>query len=64
MYPPSGGKRVGKIGPLPVDPGVKYEAVYMQSIFTPGMKAPIHTHSVPEAFYNLTGGTCLETRKT
>ena len=60
-WSPSGGKPVAKIGPLPVDPGVKYEAVYMQSIFTPGMTAPIHTHSGPEAFYNLTGGTCLET---
>ena len=53
---PSSGRRVAKIGPLPVDPGVHYEAVYMQSIFTPGMTAPVHTHSGPEAFYNLTGG--------
>lgn len=57
----SGGKRVAKIGPLPISPNAKYEAVYMESIFSPGMTAPIHTHSGPEAFYTLTGETCLET---
>ncbi len=58
---PGGNKPVAKIGPLPVQPNINYEAVYMQSIFTPGMTAPLHTHSGPEAFYTLTGETCLET---
>ena len=42
-------------------PDRDYTAVYMQNIFDPGMTAPIHTHSGPEAFYALTGETCLET---
>ena len=33
----------------------------MQSIFAPGTTAPIHVHSGPEAFYTLSGETCLET---
>ena len=57
----AGGKFAAKIGPLPLRPNIKYEAVYMQSIFAPGMTAPLHTHSGPEAFYTLTGETCLET---
>ena len=36
-------------------------AVYLVSTFDPGMTAPLHTHSGPEAFYTLTGDTCLET---
>ncbi len=56
-----GGNFVKRIGPLPLQPDVKYEAVYMQSIFDPGMTAPLHVHSGPEAFYTLTGETCLET---
>lgn len=58
---PATGTLVAKLGPLTVEPGVDYEAVYMQSIFNPGMTAPLHTHSGMEAFYTLTGDTCLET---
>ena len=58
---PVGGEFVKKVGPLATSPDVKYEAVYMQSIFSPGMTAPLHTHSGVEAFYTLTGKTCLET---
>lgn len=57
----TGGDFIAKVGPIPVSPDVHYEAVYMQSIFTPGMTAPLHTHSGPEVFYTLTGETCLET---
>jgi quercetin dioxygenase-like cupin family protein len=57
----SGGERVAEIGPLPVKAGTEYTAVYMESIFDPGTTAPIHTHAGPEAFYTLTGETCLET---
>ena len=57
---PSGGERVAKIGPLPVKPDTEYTAVYLESIYDPGMTAPVHTHSGPEAFYTLTGETCLE----
>jgi quercetin dioxygenase-like cupin family protein len=58
---PSGGQRVAEIGPLPVQPAVAYSAQYMEAVFTPGMTAPAHTHSGPEAWYTLSGETCLET---
>ena len=58
---PVGGERVANIGPLPVKPDRKYTARYMEAIFTPGMKAAVHRHSGPEAWYLLTGTQCLET---
>jgi len=57
---PSGGQHVGTIGPLPISPGA-YTAQYMEAVFTPGMTAPTHTHSGPEAWYTAAGETCLET---
>ena len=53
-------KRVAEIGPLVVSPGQGYSVQYMEAIFTPGMTAPEHTHSGPEAWYTMTGETCLE----
>ncbi len=47
--------------PLPVSADTKYSAQYMEAIFTPGMTAPEHRHSGPEAWYTLAGETCLET---
>src|SRR6516225_5671969 len=58
---PTGGERVAEIGPLPVIQGEAYAAVYLEAIFKPGMTAPPHTHSGPEAWYTLAGETCLET---
>lgn len=58
---PAGGVRVAQIGPLPVRAGVNYATQYMEAIFTPGMTAPSHRHSGPEAWYTMTGETCLET---
>jgi quercetin dioxygenase-like cupin family protein len=58
---PADGVRVAEIGPLPVHVGARYSAQYMEAIFTPGMTAPAHRHSGPEAWYTLTGETCLET---
>jgi quercetin dioxygenase-like cupin family protein len=58
---PSGGERIAEIGPLPVKPDLSYSAQYMEAIFTPGMTAPAHRHSGPEAWYTLSGETCLET---
>ena len=55
------GERVAEIGPLPVRAEVEYSAQYMEAIFTPGMTAPAHRHSGSEAWYTLTGETCLET---
>lgn len=53
--------RVAEIGPLPTSAATKYSAQYMEAVFTPGMTAPAHTHSGAEAWYTLTGETCLET---
>ena len=58
---PTGGERVAVIGPLPVRSNVGYSALYMEAIFAPGMTAPAHMHSGPEAWYTLSGETCLET---
>ena len=58
---PSSGERIAEIGPLPIVAGEKYSAQYMEAIFVPGMTAPPHTHSGPEAWYTLAGETCLET---
>jgi len=55
------GERVAEIGPLPVRAEAEYSAQYMEAIFTPGMTAPAHRHSGSEAWYTLTGETCLET---
>jgi len=57
----SSGERVATIGPLPVIPDIKYSSQYMEAIFTPGMEAPPHRHAGPEAWYTLSGETCLET---
>ena len=59
--PSSPGEHVAEIGPLPVTAGEQYSALFMEVIFNPGMTSAIHTHSGPEAWYNLTGETCLET---
>jgi hypothetical protein len=58
---PKNGKHVSDVGPLPVQPAATYGAEYLRSVFTPGMTAPLHVHSGPEAFYAVTGDTCLET---
>lgn len=57
----AGGERIAQIGPLPVEPDASYSAQYMEAIFAPGMTAPAHRHSGPEAWYTLSGETCLET---
>jgi quercetin dioxygenase-like cupin family protein len=57
-----GGVRIAQIGPLvPVNPGVKYTAHYMEAIFTPGMETIVHRHPGPEAWYTVSGEVCLET---
>ncbi|MDF0490316.1 hypothetical protein PX554_19500 [Sphingomonas sp. H39-1-10] len=58
---PKSGKHVSNVGPLPVQPASTYAAEYLRSIFSPGMTAPLHVHSGPEAFYAVSGDTCLET---
>jgi quercetin dioxygenase-like cupin family protein len=55
------GEHVAEIGPLPISPHTEYSATYMEAIFTPGMESATHTHSGPEAWYTMSGETCLET---
>lgn len=56
------GAHQADIGPLPVGAApVIFSAEYLRSTFSPGMTAPLHVHSGPEAFYAVTGNTCLET---
>jgi len=57
----SGGERIASIGPLPISAGKQYTARYMEAVFTPGMRARIHRHSGPEAWYLVSGVQCLET---
>jgi hypothetical protein len=54
-------KYVSAIGPLPVATGVAYTPQHMEAVFRPGMKSLVHRHSGPEAWYTLTGESCLET---
>src|SRR5687768_13570268 len=56
-----GGRHVAAIGPLALEPAPAYSVHYLRAIFSPGMTAPLHVHSGPEAFFALTGDSCLET---
>lgn len=58
---PKGGEHISTVGPLPIKAASTYAAEYLRSIFNPGTTAPLHVHSGPEAFYAVTGDTCLET---
>lgn len=58
---PSSGSRIATIGPLPTRAGTQYVARYMEAVFTLGMRAAIHRHSGPEAWYLLSGTQCLKT---
>ena len=55
-----GGTHVATVGPLPVTKAASFDAEYVHSYFSPGMSAPVHKHSGPEAFYAIDGDTCLE----
>jgi quercetin dioxygenase-like cupin family protein len=58
----AGGTHVVDIGPLPLDTTKgEFSVEYLKSTFTPGMTAPVHVHSGPEAFYAISGASCLET---
>lgn len=60
-FVPKNGKRVAEVGPIPVEANTIYAAEYLKSTFNPGMEAPVHVHSGPEAFYAISGDTCIET---
>ncbi len=57
-----GGRHMADVGPLPLDAlQGDFTAEYLKSTFAPGMTAPVHVHSGPEAFYAVSGSSCLET---
>jgi quercetin dioxygenase-like cupin family protein len=58
---PAAGLHVVAIGPLPVQDSVSYAALYLEASMQPGAKSGVHRHSGPEAWYTLSGETCLET---
>jgi quercetin dioxygenase-like cupin family protein len=57
---PGGGKRVSRIGPLPISHSGNYTAEYMEATFLPGMKSRVHRHPGPEAWYVVAGEQCAE----
>jgi len=57
---PTGGKKVSRIGPLPIAHEGNYTAEYMEATFLPGMKSRVHRHPGPEAWYVVSGQQCLE----
>jgi hypothetical protein len=58
---PAGGERAIRAGPLPLMNAATYAAVYMEGVFRPGMRSPIHRHSGVEVWHTLQGEQCLET---
>ncbi|MFZ6641698.1 hypothetical protein ACO0LL_18290 [Undibacterium sp. TC4M20W] len=58
---PLNGEHVAQVGPISIDRNTSYDAEFLKSTFSPGMTAPIHIHSGPEAFYAVSGDSCLET---
>jgi len=57
-----GGRHLADVGPLPVEATQgAFSAEYLKSTFAPGATAPVHVHSGPEAFYAISGASCLET---
>jgi hypothetical protein len=58
---PRAGKRVARVGPLPLIDARRYAAVYMEGVFRSGMQSPVHRHPGVEAWYTLEGEQCLET---
>ena len=57
-----GGHLLADVGPLPLETVQgDFSVEYLKSTFAPGMTAPVHVHSGPEAFYAISGGSCLET---
>jgi quercetin dioxygenase-like cupin family protein len=56
------GHHLADVGPLPIETTQgEFSVEYLKSTFAPGMTAPVHVHSGPEAFYAISGGSCLET---
>jgi len=55
------GRRIARIGALPLVSAKRYAVEYVEGDFTPGMATRVHRHPGVEAFYTVTGETCVET---
>lgn len=55
------GRRVARIGALPLVSVKRYVVEYVEGDFIPGMATRVHRHPGVEAFYTVTGETCVET---
>ena len=58
---PASGERIAVAGPLPLVEADAYAAVYMEGVFQPGMRSPVHRHPGVEVWYTVEGEQCLET---
>ena len=58
---PASGKRIERVGPLPLVKADSIAAVYMEGVFAPGMHSMVHRHPGTEAWVTLEGSQCLET---
>ena len=58
---PAAGERVATIGPLNVPTGPDLIARFMEGTATHAMATLPHSHSGPEAVYQLVGSVCVET---
>jgi quercetin dioxygenase-like cupin family protein len=57
-----GARHLTDVGPLPIEAAQgDFSVEYLKSTFAPGATAPVHVHSGPEAFYAISGASCLET---
>jgi quercetin dioxygenase-like cupin family protein len=58
---PRGGRRVAKVGPLPMPRRRPFVLTAATAVLPPGANSIVHTHDGPEAWYLLAGEQCLET---
>jgi len=57
----AGGSKVAEVGPVPRVVAPEYLLRINESTGPPGSITPVHTHPGSEAFYVLTGETCIRT---
>ena len=58
---PTGGERLGRVGPLAVQQGVELTARFMEATTSSASATHPHIHSGPEGFFLLEGSICVET---
>jgi len=55
------GRRIARIGALPLVSAKRYAVEYVEGDFMPGVATRVHRHPGVEAFYTVMGETCVET---